>query len=555
MFHSIRLKIYAAVGVALAGLILIALLSSLSSNRLVRDTEALKQMSLASIIRIDELNDLISEQMFLVNRAPAQLDLAKTKADTEKFTSYSPKVDVALEALSSLVKDNPEMGAGVQSVKGLVVGFRVPAGKVFTHAANFNQQAAAEVMQNEVFVAQDQIVKAINTLMATALAAAQAAPDRISQQARASATLIQVMAVLSVVSAIIYAIVVVIKVTTPVKNAAMMLKDIAGGEGDLRKRLPVTSQDEVGELATHFNTFVEKLQGIVKEIGAATGAVGTASDEMAGTATELTTNATTMGAQTDVAGTTANQMASNVRAMATSSGEVSASALTVASALEEMNASLSEVARSCEKESLIAQRANDQAKSTQATMTNLGKSAQEIGKVVDVIRGIANQTNLLALNATIEAASAGDAGRGFAVVANEVKALSRQSEQATEEIARQVNAMRDTTNFAVKAIAEIAQVIEESHLISGTIAAAVEEQSATTGEIAKTMSKMSTAAQSMDQNVQTTASRTNDVSQNIASVKQISQQVSTAASTTHSNADQLSRLSARLKTIVSQFKV
>ena len=200
-------------------------------------------------------------------------------------------------------------------------------------------------------------------------------------------------------------------------------------------------------------------------------------------------------------------MTSNIRALAVSSGEVSASSLTVASALEEMNASLSEVARSCEKESTITQSANSQAQMTQETMDKLGKSAQEIGKVVDVIRGIADQTNLLALNATIEAASAGESGRGFAVVANEVKALSLQSAQATEEISRQVRSMQDTTGFATKAIAEIANVIEESHLISGTIAAAVEEQSATTGEIAKTMGRMSSAAQSMVSVISTASSR------------------------------------------------
>ena len=125
------------------------------------------------------------------------------------------------------------------------------------------------------------------------------------------------------------------------------------------------------------------------------------------------------------------------------------------------------------------------ANDTNATVTKLGESSTEIGKVIKVITSIAQQTNLLALNATIEAARAGEAGKGFAVVANEVKELAKQTAAATEDISAKIEAIQSDTKGAVTAIGEISRVITRINDIQNTIASAVEEQSATTNEIAR----------------------------------------------------------------------
>jgi methyl-accepting chemotaxis protein len=131
-------------------------------------------------------------------------------------------------------------------------------------------------------------------------------------------------------------------------------------------------------------------------------------------------------------------------------------------------------------------------------MTELGSAARNIGKVITVINTIASQTNLLALNAAIEAAGAGEAGKGFAVVAHEVKELSRQTALATEDIRRTIETMQADARKAMDSIQAIVTISTDVNTIMGTIASAVEEQTATTNEIAKAIGGTAQTAEALN---------------------------------------------------------
>jgi methyl-accepting chemotaxis protein len=172
-------------------------------------------------------------------------------------------------------------------------------------------------------------------------------------------------------------------------------------------------------------------------------------------------------------------------------------------------------------------------------VAKLGASSVEIGNVVKIITSIAEQTNLLALNATIEAARAGEAGKGFAVVANEVKELAKQTAEATEDISRKVEAIQVDTSGATDAIAQISSIIGQINGISTTIAAAIEEQTATTAEIARNVGETSRASA--------------EIAQSVSGVAQVVHQTSEGATHTEKEARSLSRMAAELQRHVSQF--
>ncbi|CAO4183525.1 methyl-accepting chemotaxis protein [Methylorubrum extorquens] len=170
---------------------------------------------------------------------------------------------------------------------------------------------------------------------------------------------------------------------------------------------------------------------------------------------------------------------------ATGATDTTVNVQSVAAAVEELTASNGEITRQVNRSSAATGQAVNEAGAAMESVKALSETSQRIGEVVGLISSIASQTNLLALNATIEAARAGEAGRGFAVVATEVKVLAGQTARATGEIAQHIGLIQAATAQTVAAIERISGVIRGLDDGATTIAAAVEEQSATAGEISR----------------------------------------------------------------------
>ena len=167
----------------------------------------------------------------------------------------------------------------------------------------------------------------------------------------------------------------------------------------------------------------------------------------------------------------------------------------VAAAAEQMAASISEISQQAARATAAAHEAGERAAATDAKMASMAAMAARVGDVVRLISDVAGRTNLLALNATIEAARAGEAGKGFAVVAGEVKALAKQTAQATDDIATQITAIRGATDEAVSAVREVATAIGQVQQVATAIAAAVEEQASVTHEIVGSVHSVAAATQ------------------------------------------------------------
>ncbi|MGF0337645.1 chemotaxis protein [Ectopseudomonas toyotomiensis] len=297
----------------------------------------------------------------------------------------------------------------------------------------------------------------------------------------------------------------------PLQQIKANLDDIAAGEGDLTRRLPITSEDELGQLAGSFNRFVEKVHGLVRQIV-----------EMTGQLTELVSQVSEQAQRSEQA---MGQQRHETDQVATAINEMSAAAHEVAKSAQ----NAAEAAQQTDREGQAAKSVVDGSiqrihslvediRSSGVSLDNLQQDVLSIVSVLDVIRSIAEQTNLLALNAAIEAARAGEAGRGFAVVADEVRALASRTQQSTQEIQGMIDRLQQGTqqsvtsmrrssdageltseqaNKAGESLDAIAQLIATINAMNAQIASAAEEQTAVAEEINRSVHQIAVAVDSV----------------------------------------------------------
>ena len=247
--------------------------------------------------------------------------------------------------------------------------------------------------------------------------------------------------------------------------------------GDITQPIALDGSNVVAQIAREFDRLLQKMRDYIGNIAGQSSALVSASKEMSATSAQLSQNSGTTKEMSNDLTISARTLAESVQ--------------TVAAGTEQMSSSIREIAKNAENASRVAGDAVALATSTNETVAKLGDSSAQIGQVIKVITSIAQQTNLLALNATIEAARAGDAGKGFAVVANEVKELAKETARATEDIASRIETIQSDSRDAVSAIDGIGGIIGKINEIQGTIASAVEEQTATTNEMARNIADAS----------------------------------------------------------------
>ncbi len=344
-------------------------------------------------------------------------------------------------------------------------------------------------------------------------------------------------------------------IVRPIRRTANMLKDISAGEGDLTKRLDVTSSDEIGEMSTYFNCFIEKLQGIIGQIADNTHSIDASANDLSKTARKLSANSEDTSRRADSVATAAEEMTANLNNVAAAMEQSTTNTSMVATAAEEMTATIGELANNAQRAHAISLSAVEQAISTSAKMAELGQAGQAIGKVTEAINEISEQTNLLALNATIEAARAGEAGKGFAVVANEIKELAKQTAAATQSIKKQIWDMQKTTSTTVQEIQQISEVINSINEIVAVISKAVGEQSSATQEIANNIVQASQGMGEVNENVSQSSVVAASITKDISTVNTASNEISEGSNHVKASAEDLQKLASVLKLIVDNFKI
>jgi len=277
------------------------------------------------------------------------------------------------------------------------------------------------------------------------------------------------------------------------------LQVAAEGNGDLTRRIPVNSNDEIGQLASNFNNFSEHLQSMLLEIADVTQVLTKEASNIAYSASEQIKSSKLQQDEITMVASAVTEMSSATTEIANNAEKT---ASTSSHSVDISNQGLI-VAENCEES---INKLSSEVSSAATIITQLEQQSLQVTSIVETIRSIAEQTNLLALNAAIEAARAGEQGRGFAVVADEVRVLSQRTHQSTKEISSMIGSFNDTILTAVTSMeschelamssvdnatetnnsfAKIKAAIQEINDMSMHIATAAEEQSQVTGEVAK----------------------------------------------------------------------
>ncbi len=345
------------------------------------------------------------------------------------------------------------------------------------------------------------------------------------------------------------------KISLPLHETSKMLKDIAEGDGDLTKRIQLSTKDETGELANWFNVFVDKLQQMIAQIGENAGSLEKSATDMFTISGNMNSGAARMSEKTDNANMSAENMSSNIQSIASAMEQTSTNINIIANSTDGMSSTINELTENTQKAREVSQDAVEQSQMATENVKQLSSVAQEIGNITEVITEISEQTNLLALNATIEAARAGEAGKGFAVVANEIKALASQTSEATLKIKDQITQIQDSSSKADDNIGKISEVIEEVNGIVSTIAAAIEEQSVTTREIAENVNQSSQGISEININLAKSTSNAEEITSEISDVNSSARDIVDSSSKVNKNAEYLNQLALQLNEMVGRFKV
>lgn len=372
-----------------------------------------------------------------------------------------------------------------------------------------------------------------------------------------------------IILAIIFGTLLTRMVAGPINQVKARLEEMSRAGGDLTQRLTVISKDEVGQLAHEFNSMLESIGNIIREVLDQSKLVANTSNELASKAVQtsqaseqiaVAVKQIASGADTQVHSITEtsvsmNQMSAGVQQISANNQEVTATAKI---AVEIAQSGRDIIDRSMSKIETVTETVVRSAD----MMKHLGERSQAIGKIVGVITGIASQTNLLSLNAAIEAARAGEHGRGFAIVADEVRKLAIESGQAAQQIAELIKEIQQETQkvseFMVAgttdvqegllAAKEASQSFQQIHQAIETVTKQITEVSAATEQ-------MVAGTEDVLQSVQTIVMVAEEATEETCKVNEVSEESRELMGEIVASAQSMNQIANGLHSLVSRFKV
>ena len=465
-----------------------------------------------------------------------------TTGDVDAIDVAREKVDAVLDDLQAIRRIDPSLSSGVTTLQSTFSAYSEQAIEVTASILNETADFATLGDKLEEMNANyDNAISLVNQFIAARQSAFEQA---FSEYNSAQDFLFWLGIIMGVVTTLILfgtAYPITSEIRGNLTRVVKSLRDIAQEDGDLTIRIESKAQDEVGDLVRYFNLFMEKLQKVVKDIVQTTLPLSDLAQNLS-QLTETTNRniADQQGAATQ-AKNAVDDMNHSVVAVAESAAEAARAADEATNASNEGQSVVNSTVSSIQS---LAKNVDDSAQ----VIRKLENDSNQVGVVLDVIKGIAEQTNLLALNAAIEAARAGEQGRGFAVVADEVRTLASKTQKSTEEIQSTIEQLQSAARSAVQVMSSGTEQAESSvneankageslNVIADTIG----RISAMNGQIASTTDNQQAVAEQIVGFVDEIYARTDETSKN-------SVRLASASS-------ELANLAKNLEGIARQFKV
>ena len=328
-----------------------------------------------------------------------------------------------------------------------------------------------------------------------------------------------------------------------VKDNAAALNDATYklAKGDLTARVHLTTQDELGSIASSFNAMAEQFEALVQQIISVSSQLASAAEEVAAVSRESATSVDRQRIETDQVATAMNEMAATVQEVARSA---SAAAGAASNADNEAKSGGVVVTQATQAVGRLAEEINGASQ----VISGVEKDSDAIGSILDVIKAVAEQTNLLALNAAIEAARAGEQGRGFAVVADEVRTLASRTQKSTQEIEQMIKRLQEGSRRAVQVMQSSR---DQAQLVVKQASEATEALHAITRAVT-TINEMNTQIASAAEQQNAT---TEEMNKSISGIRDVAEQTATGAAQSTSASEELARLATQLQGLINNFRI
>ena len=531
-----ELGLRAKLGIGFGTLLLIVMLLGALGYRSALTTE--------SISRDVQLNSTIKDLSFAVRLAIEKEKVGNRDAllngDTTYLNAAKTEFQARMEALSPLLssEEGRRLFADVERANAAYCTLGTEA--VALHRAGKSKDAINRFYRPDIQLARTNLNKGSSDLVDLYESLKAKAVDRQSASDSSTKSELMILICLGLLLGVATSFLIARSVVTGLSGMLALIQEIAANNlaaEDIR----ITSRDEAGKAGDALNRMKHNLHGIIQSIAGTADHLVNASEEISSSATQQAQSAETQKDQAVQVATAMQEMSTTVNTVSDSCNKAADAAREAA---ETARAGGSIVDATLAKMRLIAGAVGASA----TKMEELGKSSDQIGRIISVIDDIADQTNLLALNAAIEAARAGEQGRGFAVVADEVRKLAERTTTATKEIAQMIKNIQDETKVAVSAMESGTQQVEEG--VTSTAKA---------GDSLRAIIQMSEQVGGMITEIATAAaqqsSTTEQVNGNVEQISKLVKESAIGAQQSAAACQDLSSLALDLQTMVSKFKL